>query len=216
MDGASAANRQNVNNSNAIFYVSFGVCLLLYLSTYLIGSNDVADQAIPASGPPAPPIDAPPPPPVIKRRVAPPKPPTTPAAYQLTHILPAMLDDYVISAGGCWPTDIDNEAKHRPPPPRAASGRQPEPKSVMVVYVAVALLLMSLGATLVDFCKAKSELTNANDLHASRKRPALTRRCSLADLTVLRHTRKELLRKESFCAAGDRDWKITRPPLRLD
>lgn len=116
----------------------------------------------------------------------------------------------------CTPEDINNLEKHRIPKLPPKRNETSNPRGTIVVYFAVGLLLTSLGAACLEFFKAKGQLP------AKSKTP-LTRKCSLADLTVLRHTRKELVRRESVMEGVDHPGslrasgrKVSRLPLRLE
>lgn len=84
-------------------------------------------------------------------------------------------------------------------------------------YVVGGLLVTSLGAALVELYKAKKQIPKKNG-----KCP-LSRKSSLADLTVMKHQRKELIRRESIMEVPEENprikqlgRKVSRPPLRLD
>lgn len=131
-------------------------------------------------------------------------------------ILDDILKEYVLEKTMCRPEDVTNLKKHKVPKAMSKTNKITEPKGMMVVYIAVGLLLTSLGAAFVEVFKAKQQPT-------TKSKPALARRCSLADLTVLRHNRKEMMRRDSIMDMVDHRGapkllgrKVSRPPLRLE
>lgn len=96
----------------------------------------------------------------------------------------------------CKPEDIKREKLKTAFLSKKARKIRPKSKSEstesMVVYVAVGLLLISLGAALLEVFKFTNQPTT------TKAKPALNRSCSLADLTVMRHNRKELMRRDSM------------------
>lgn len=117
----------------------------------------------------------------------------------------------------CTPEDIDNLEKHKLPKNPARNNTTGEPRGTIVGCVAAGLLLTSLGAAFLELYKAKSQTPVKNT------KPTMSRKCSLADLTVLKHNRKELVRRESIMelpenggAGKQLGRKVSRPPLRLD
>lgn len=97
-----------------------------------------------------------------------------------------------------------------------------ETTGVIVAYAAVALMFVSLFAALVEIYRVKKETVQ------KKAKPELLRRCSLADLTVLRHNRREsLMRRDSSLSlsAGESSGrvslktigrKMSRPRLRIN
>lgn len=97
-----------------------------------------------------------------------------------------------------------------------------ETTGLIFAYAAVALLLISLFAAFVEVYKAKKETVK------SKGKPELSRRCSLADLTVLRHNRREsFMRRDSSLSLsiGESSGrvslksigrKMSRPRLRVN
>ncbi|KAJ8941620.1 hypothetical protein NQ318_000326, partial [Aromia moschata] len=78
------------------------------------------------------------------------------------------------------------------------------------------LLILSVGAALLELYKAKKQSPDGNGKHP------LSRKCSLADLTVMKHQRKELIRRESIMEIPEEGShtkppgrKVSRPPLRF-
>lgn len=94
-----------------------------------------------------------------------------------------------------------------------------ETASLICVYVGVALLLISLIAAVLELVKAIKNPVQ------TKGKPELSRRCSLADLTVLRHNRREsMVRKDSTLSIEDSSKrtslktigrKMSRPRLRI-
>ncbi|KAH1015665.1 hypothetical protein HUJ04_007015 [Dendroctonus ponderosae] len=71
-----------------------------------------------------------------------------------------------------------------------------ETQSAVVNYIIAALLLTSLGAALLEFYRAKTSRNKKNESKGAKA--PLNKKCSLADLTVLKHHRRELVRRESI------------------
>lgn len=141
--------------------------------------------------------------------------PSCPLSYMNT-ILLEILDDLYVNREMCRPEDVNNIKKHRIPKVASRTNKTAEPRGTMVIYIAVGLLLTSLGAAILEVYKAKGQ--------SSTKKPALTRKCSLADLTVLKHNRKELMRRDTMwdipegrnTSTDQSGRKVSRPPLRLN
>lgn len=144
-----------------------------------------------------------------------PRQPACPKIYKFS-ILDEILLDLYIENEMCRPEDVHNLRKHRIPRNISKNNKSDEPRGTMVVYIAVALLLTSLLTAILELYKAKG-------YSASKTKPPLTRKCSLADLTVLKHNRKELMRRDTMWEIPEgKDpstllgRKVSRPPLRLD
>lgn len=144
------------------------------------------------------------------------KQPSCPLSY-LNEILKDLCLDLYIKHEQCTPEDINNLEKHKMPKIVARNSTPSgEPRGTIVGYVAAGLLLTSLGAAFVELYKAKSQSP------VKTKAASMSRKCSLADLTVLKHNRKELVRRESILEMADSNplkpqgRKVSRPPLRLD
>ncbi|KAF2885928.1 hypothetical protein ILUMI_20245 [Ignelater luminosus] len=90
----------------------------------------------------------------------------------------------------CTLNDFHSDEKNDVPNLASTNHKVPEPRGHFVIYIAVGLLLTSLVAAFVDVYKVKGK--------PSKTKPQLTKRCSLADLTVLRHSRRESMRKDSI------------------
>ncbi|KAK4873832.1 hypothetical protein RN001_013192 [Aquatica leii] len=86
----------------------------------------------------------------------------------------------------CMPEDVNNVKKHNVP--NANIKKAAKPRGNFVIYFAVGLLMASLVAAFLDVYKVKGK--------PSKRKPPLTKRCSLADLTVLRHNRRESMKKD--------------------
>lgn len=113
----------------------------------------------------------------------------------------------------CTLNGLHNEEKIDVPNLAATNHKVPEPRGHFVIYIAVGLLLTSLVAAFVDVYKVKGK--------PSKTKPQLTKRCSLADLTVLRHSRRESMRKDSIVDEQRGPLKllgrkVSRPPLRFN
>lgn len=123
----------------------------------------------------------------------------------------------------CHPDDIEKETQKSTSIWKRIRKNRPKPKKSettesMVIYIAVGLLLVSLGAALLEVFKNVNQPT-------VKTKPALNRSCSLADLTVMRHNRKELMRRDSMLegsslearnASKQLGRKVSRPLLRLE
>lgn len=151
-----------------------------------------------------------------KKRFAVVKQPTCSNKFVKEKELKEILYSLYVKKEMCTPEDINNLEKHRIPKLPPKRNETSNPRGTIVVYFAVGLLLTSLGAACLEFFKAKGQLP------AKSKTP-LTRKCSLADLTVLRHTRKELGRRESVLEGVEHPGslrasgrKVSRLPLRLE
>lgn len=151
-----------------------------------------------------------------KRRLTLVKQPTCSNKYAEETKLKEILRELYTKKEMCTPEDVNNMEKHRIPRLPPKRNETSNPRGTIVVYFAVGLLLTSLGAACLEFFKAKGQLPE-------KSRATLTRKCSLADLTVLRHTRKELGRRESVMEGLEHPGslrasgrKVSRLPLRLE
>lgn len=75
--------------------------------------------------------------------------------------------------------------------------------------------MTSLGAALLEYYKAKLQPTKKDG------KPPLSRKCSLADLTVMKHHRKEMIRRDSMMEVPAERHKllgrdVSRSNLRFD
>lgn len=191
------------------------VCTLLYLSSSLLNNTNRENSTFEAA---ASDLSAA----IVqqdssRRILTPVKKIVTQPCTHISHIhvvLAGVINDMKFRNEKCVPEDFNNLEKHRLP--RLKNNKNPDSQGTMAVYISVGLLLFSLGAAFLEFYKAKVQPTNN-----SKNKPVLTRRCSLADLTVLRHSRKESMKRES----GDQEMrgplkllgrKVSRPPLRLE
>ncbi|XP_076258178.1 uncharacterized protein LOC143195140 isoform X2 [Rhynchophorus ferrugineus] len=110
----------------------------------------------------------------------------------------------------CKPEDILNPAKHKIPKyyyeNSLRNNSTNDTQNTIVNCIIAALLLTSLGAALLEFYRAKISPAPTDNERKGLK-PPLNRKCSLADLTVLKHHRKELVRRESILEhhSEDRD-----------
>ncbi|XP_015838507.1 uncharacterized protein LOC107398576 isoform X2 [Tribolium castaneum] len=141
--------------------------------------------------------------------------PSCPLSY-LQVILQDLCRELFLRHEQCTPEDVDNLEKHKLPKIPAKNNTS-EPRGTIVGCVAAGLLLTSLGAAFLELYKAKSQTPVKNT------KPTMSRKCSLADLTVLKHNRKELVRRESIMELPENGGhlkqlgrKVSRPPLRLD
>ncbi|XP_044253445.1 uncharacterized protein LOC123004314 [Tribolium madens] len=117
--------------------------------------------------------------------------PSCPISY-LQVVLQDLCRELFLLHEQCTPEDVDNLEKHKLPKISARNNTTSEPRGTIVGCVAAGLLLTSLGAAFLELYKAKSQTPVKNT------KPTMSRKCSLADLTVLKHNRKELVRRESI------------------
>ncbi|KAL1494018.1 hypothetical protein ABEB36_009691 [Hypothenemus hampei] len=100
----------------------------------------------------------------------------------------------------CKPQDVTNPEKHKIPKfyfnHSLKNNSSNETQNAIVNFIIAALLLTSLGAALLEFYRAKIGNSPKSEKKKGLKAP-VNRKCSLADLTVLKHHRKELVRRES-------------------
>lgn len=150
----------------------------------------------------------------IKQEVV--KQPSCPSSYMWRAVLQEILQTLYVKREMCTPQDIHNIEKHRIPKPPAKRNETSNPRGTIVVYFSVGLLLASLVAAFLESVKARGQ-------SSKKQKATLTRKCSLADLTVLRHNRKELVRRESVLEGVEHPGslktsgrKVSRPPLRLE
>ncbi|XP_028137577.1 uncharacterized protein LOC114332065 [Diabrotica virgifera virgifera] len=99
----------------------------------------------------------------------------------------------------CTPNDFYNSNKHKIPKSAVRNFRKEtyqgktEAKVPAIVNYAVGIVLMvSLGAAVLELYKAKRQPAKKDGKNS------LSRKCSLADLTVMKHHRKEMVRRESI------------------
>ncbi|XP_044759052.1 uncharacterized protein LOC123316857 [Coccinella septempunctata] len=117
-------------------------------------------------------------------------PPSCPLPETQT-VLDELCEDYVFKSICCTPEDFENEDKHKIPRNIASYRAPSDPRANIVSFVTVGFLIVSLIATFLELYKAKKQAP------AKAKAP-LTRKCSLADLTIMKHQRKELVRRDSI------------------
>ncbi|XP_030760665.1 uncharacterized protein LOC115885785 isoform X2 [Sitophilus oryzae] len=98
----------------------------------------------------------------------------------------------------CKPQDILNPAMHKLPKyyKHGLKNSSNDTQNTIVNYIIAALIITSLGAAILEFYRAKIYTPAQNGRKGLK--PPLNRKCSLADLTVLKHHRKELVRRESI------------------
>ncbi|XP_072385805.1 uncharacterized protein [Diabrotica undecimpunctata] len=134
-------------------------------------------------------------------------------------ILTELIEENVL----CTPNDFYNLNKHKIPKSAVRNFRKgtyqgkTEAKVPAIVNYAVGIVLMvSLGAAVLELYKAKRQPAKKDG------RNSLSRKCSLADLTVMKHHRKEMVRRESILEVPEEHIhsklgrKVSRPPLRFD
>ncbi|XP_066246064.1 uncharacterized protein [Euwallacea similis] len=114
--------------------------------------------------------------------------------------LAVICAEYLSARLSCTPEDILNPIKHKIPKyyyrKKAAKNNSNDTQNTIVNYVIAIVLLTSLGAALLEFYRAKMCPSSGNEKKGN-KNPT-NRKCSLADLTVLKHHRRELMRRESI------------------
>ncbi|KAL3273426.1 hypothetical protein HHI36_014870 [Cryptolaemus montrouzieri] len=144
----------------------------------------------------------------IKTRII--LPPSCPASYILI-ILQELCADYSFRAINCIPEDFENLKKHQIPVSSARKNSAGDPRNNIVSFLTAVLLVVSLIAAFLELYKAKKQTP------AKTKAP-LTRKCSLADLTVLKHHRKEMVRRDSILECQEQDKQPANfkkaPPLQ--
>lgn len=162
-----------------------------------------------------------------------------PSCTPLNHQTIALLDlcQYL---NVCTANDKHNLAKHKLPtkyhhniPSSVTTTKKnaaaaEATRNTIIGYMAAALLVTSLAAAILELYKAKCEMTEdasaaASSSNISSRSSIVGRKCSLADLTVLKHNRKELVRRDSILDMGGDGTqsrltgrKVSRPPLRLN
>ncbi|KAI4456318.1 calpain-7 [Holotrichia oblita] len=134
------------------------------------------------------------------------------------------LQIIIVETFRCHPEDVEKETQKsvsiwkKIRKTQRSKPKKSETTESMVIYIAVGLLLVSLGAALLEVFKNVNQPT-------IKTKPALNRSCSLADLTVMRHNRKELMRRDSMLegsslearnASKQLGRKVSRPLLRLE
>ncbi|CAG9861519.1 unnamed protein product [Phyllotreta striolata] len=104
------------------------------------------------------------------------------------------ISDEVTSWGTqCTPEDFSNINKHKIPKKILTMPTKKEAKVPAIVNYAVGIVLMgSLAAALLELYRAKRQPEKKDGKNS------LSRKCSLADLTVMKHQRKEMVRRESI------------------
>lgn len=146
----------------------------------------------------------------VKMRVV--LPPFCPT-LSIQTILDQLLEEYILNTTCCSPEDVDNEEKHKIPANSARRSTPSDPRANIVSFVTVGFLIVSLVATFLELYKAKKRPP------AKTKAP-LTRNCSLADLTILKHQRKELIRRDSILEGHEESKQpgrmMSRPTFRLE
>lgn len=103
-------------------------------------------------------------------------------------ILAGIIDDIKLEKEKCLPEDFHNKEKYRMPKSSSKTNKVSKVRETVAIYFAVGLLLTSLGADFFKVYKGQSNCTKA--------KPALSRAFSLADHNVLKHSRKESIRRE--------------------
>lgn len=140
-----------------------------------------------------------------KLRVVTSQPNCTMEEYVLDTLREISSELYLRSVS-CAPGDVNDAVPLAKRPVEETRGNS-------VIYIAVGLLLMSLVVAFLDVYKVKGK--------PLKSKPQLTKRCSLADLTVLRHSRRESMKKDSMMDDHRVPLKLlgrkmSRAPLHLD
>ncbi|KAG5900160.1 hypothetical protein JTB14_035305 [Gonioctena quinquepunctata] len=133
-------------------------------------------------------------------------------------ILKEICADLMIKHELCTPEDVLNSEKHKIPIYTSKKKLNKEAEVPTIInYALGGILITSLGASLLELYRAKKKPAKKDG-----KNP-LSRKCSLADLTVLKHQRKELLRRDSLMEVPEETLysrqlgrKVSRSPMRLD
>ncbi|XP_050298794.1 uncharacterized protein LOC126737789 isoform X2 [Anthonomus grandis grandis] len=156
-------------------------------------------------------------------------PPQPSCPLEDKHIQLNMLcTQFIFEKYNCKPEDVLNPLKHKIPKfyyqNSLKNNSNNDTQNTIVNFIIAALLLTSLGAALLEFYRAKI-VPRTDDKKGNKGN--LSRKCSLADLTVLKHHRKELIRRESVLEQHPEEpgshgssqqgrRNSSRPQLRLD
>ncbi|KAK9883524.1 hypothetical protein WA026_001700 [Henosepilachna vigintioctopunctata] len=116
-------------------------------------------------------------------------PPHCPISY-LSIILQELCDEFIFKATTCIPEDRENMDKHKVSMKLSPKNSTANPRDNIVGFLTAVLLMVSLVAAFIELYKAKKQAP-------LKSKAPLTRKCSLADLTVLKHYRKEKTRRDS-------------------
>ncbi|CAH1112172.1 unnamed protein product [Psylliodes chrysocephalus] len=143
--------------------------------------------------------------------------PTCSRSYMVV-ILEEICEELVVNNNYCTPADFGNINKHKIPKRIIKNRSKKEAKVPAIVNYAMGIILMtSVGAALLELYRAKRNPEKKDGKNS------LSRKCSLADLTVMKHQRKEMVRRESIMEIPEESLfskqlgrKLSRPPLRFD
>ncbi|VEN63566.1 unnamed protein product [Callosobruchus maculatus] len=143
-------------------------------------------------------------------------------------ILGGICEELVMKHDFCTPEDIYNHKKHQLPKINVKNNSNKEPQVPAIVNFFVGfVLLSSLFAAFLEVYRARRGAAAGG----AGGQPVLSRKCSLAELTILKHQRKEMARRESLAVAPHQDpkqhhqelsarllmgRKMSRPPLRFE
>lgn len=134
--------------------------------------------------------------------------------YEYT-VLSNILNEFYLKSDEC--TELKCHSRNN-----KKDSHSTETTGLIVAYVAISVLLISLIAAFLEVIRAKKDPVQ------NRTKPELSRRCSLADLTLLRHSRREsLMRRDSSMSLSIPESsgrvpmknigrKMSRPRLRVN
>nr|CAI5821006.1 unnamed protein product [Callosobruchus analis] len=123
---------------------------------------------------------------------------------EVSVILGGICEELVMKHDFCTPEDIYNHKKHQLPKINVKNNSNKEPQVPAIVNFFVGfVLLSSLFAAFLEVYRAR----RAAAASGAGGQPVLSRKCSLAELTILKHQRKEMARRESLAVAPHQDPK---------
>ncbi|CAH1964798.1 unnamed protein product [Acanthoscelides obtectus] len=144
-------------------------------------------------------------------------------------VLGGICEELVLKHDFCTPEDIYNHKKHQLPKINVKNNSNKEPQVPAIVNFFVGfMLLSSVFAAFLEVYRARRAAAAADGPGGQQ---VLSRKCSLAELTILKHQRKEMARRESLAVAPHQDpkqhqqeltnrllmgRKMSRPPLRFE
>lgn len=134
--------------------------------------------------------------------------PTCPISHLLV-ILKGLCDEVNFNGTTCTPEDFNNLKKHKIPVNKNSGG---DPRSDLVGYLVAIFIVISLFATFWELYKEKRETP-------AKVKAQMQRKCSLAELTVLKHQRKEMKRRDSIIEESNlsQPGRLSkRPAFRLE
>lgn len=108
-------------------------------------------------------------------------------------VFAGILQEFHVKQTMCTDSDCQRHNLNNNEDAEMTDDEAKDSSGLFVVYVVISLLLVSLIAAFLEVYRARK-----TPGRAARDKPELSRRCSLADLTVLRHNRREtMMRRDS-------------------